>query len=96
MSEAGGGTVTRTVTICNFRGLHARASAKFCAVAGAWDAAVSVTKDDLTVNACSIMGLLLLGAGPGSEIVISARGPQAGEAVATLIRLVEEKFGEEA
>ena len=82
------------VEINNFRGLHARASAKFCAVAGSWDAIVTVSKDEITVGGCSIMGLLLLGAGKGSIIRIDADGPQAEEAVKTLVRLVEERFGE--
>lgn len=89
-------TLSKTVIIQNFRGLHARASAKFCAVASAWDADVRVSKDDMTVGGCSIMGLLLLSAGKGSRIEISASGVQAQEALDTLIRLVEERFGEES
>lgn len=86
--------VSRTVTILNRRGLHARASAKFCAVAASWDADVRVSKDEFTVGGKSIMGLLMLGAGRGAEITITATGPQASEAVETLTRLVAEKFGE--
>ncbi|MCA8889203.1 MAG: HPr family phosphocarrier protein [Parvularculaceae bacterium] len=89
------GAVSRTVIILNQRGLHARASAKFCAVAASWDADVRVTKDEFTVGGKSIMGLLMLGAGRGAEITISAAGPQAQEAVETLTRLVAEKFGED-
>jgi len=87
-------TISKFVMISNFRGLHARASAKFCAVAGAWDATISVSKDDMTVGGCSIMGLLLLSAGKGSLIEISAEGLQAEEAVETLVKLVEDRFGE--
>lgn len=83
-----------TVKIVNRRGLHARASAKFCAVAGSFDAVIRVTKDDMTVGGRSIMGLLMLGAGVGSEVTISVEGPQADEALDTLVRLVAEKFGE--
>ncbi len=83
-----------TVTIVNRRGLHARASARFCAVAGAFDAKISVTKDQITVGGRSIMGLLMLGAGAGSTVVIEASGPQAVEALDTLIKLVADKFGE--
>jgi len=83
------------VQICNRRGLHARASARFCAVASAWDAAVRVSKDGIEVGGCSIMGLLTLGAGIGSEIKIMTSGRQAEEALDTLVRLVEERFGEE-
>lgn len=85
---------TATAKIVNRRGLHARASAKFCAVAGSFDAVIRVTKDDMTVGARSIMGLLMLGAGTGSEITISVEGPQADEALDTLVRLVADKFGE--
>jgi phosphocarrier protein len=80
--------------IVNRRGLHARASARFCAVAGAFDARVSVTKDQITVGGKSIMGLLMLGAGNGSSITISAEGPQAQEALDTLLKLIADKFGE--
>lgn len=84
-----------TVTIRNKRGLHARASAKFCAVAGSFDAAVRVSKDGYDVGGCSIMGLLTLGAGIGSDIKITASGPQAALALDTLVKLVEDRFGEE-
>ncbi|MCA8894691.1 MAG: HPr family phosphocarrier protein [Amphiplicatus sp.] len=90
MSEA----VSATVKIVNLRGLHARASAKFCAVTNSFDANVRVTHEDWTVPGNSIMGLATLGAGIGSEIVISAEGPQAAEAVDTLVKLVTDKFGE--
>ncbi len=86
--------IVAIVEIVNRRGLHARASAKFCAVAGSFDAKIFVAKHDLTVGGRSIMGLLTLGAGIGSTIEISATGPQAREAVETLMRLVAEKFGE--
>ena len=88
--------ISQKVTITNSRGLHARASAKFCAVSSSWDAVVTVTKDDVTVGGSSIMGLLLLSAGKGSEVTLSASGIQAKEAIETLVRLIEEKFGEEA
>ncbi len=86
--------IERTVEVSNRRGLHARASAKFCAVAGSFDATVTVRRDDVEVGGCSIMGLLMLGAGKGSEITIIAKGPQASLAIETLARLVDEKFGE--
>lgn len=82
------------MTVVNRRGLHARASARFCAVAGSYDAKVSVTKDQVTVGGRSIMGLLMLGAGAGSTVTINAEGPQAAEALDTLIKLVADKFGE--
>jgi phosphocarrier protein len=86
--------VSATVTIRNRRGLHARASAKFCAVANAWDAKIRVRKEDYEVGAASIMGLMMLGAGKGSEITLTATGSQATEAIETLVRLIEDRFGE--
>lgn len=83
-----------SVRIKNLRGLHARASARFCAVANSFDAAVRVTHEDWSVPGASIMGLMMLGAGFGSEITITAEGPQAAEALDTLVRLVADKFGE--
>lgn len=83
------------VTICNKRGLHARASAKFCAVSGSFDAVVRVSKDGYDVGGCSIMGLLTLGAGIGSDIKITTSGRQAEVALDTLVKLVADRFGEE-
>ena len=87
---------TATVDVCNARGLHARASAKFVKLAAQYDAEVKVSKDDQTVDAQSIMGLMMLAAGPGCSIRISAEGPQAQEAVAALTELVSGRFDEEA
>jgi phosphocarrier protein len=81
--------------ICNERGLHARASAKFVTLAAKFDADIEVTKEEVTVAGISIMGLLTLGAGPGSEIALTARGPEAAAALAALINLVTSGFGEE-
>jgi len=88
-------TARRTVRICNRRGLHARASARFCACAGMFRAALRVSKDGITVGGSSIMGLMMLGAGPGSDLTIEATGPDAEVAVDTLAKLVEDRFGEE-
>ena len=85
----------RTVEIVNERGLHARASAKFVKVAAAFKSDIQVTRDDQTVDAMSIMGLMMLAAGPGSMIRITARGADADAAAAALARLVETKFEEE-
>lgn len=85
----------RTVEIVNERGLHARASAKFVKLAGAFEANVQVTRDDQTVDALSIMGLMMLAAGPGSTIHIEARGKDAAAAVAALATLVETRFEED-
>jgi len=85
----------RTVEICNERGLHARASAKFVKMASSFDAEVTVSKDGHTVDARSIMGLMMLAAGPGAQIEIAAEGPQAEEAAAALTDLVSCRFDEE-
>jgi len=86
---------TAVANICNTRGLHARASAKFVKLASGFDAEIHVTRDGVTVNALSIMGLLMLGAGNGCGVEIAAEGPQADEAVAALIDLVERRFDED-
>jgi len=86
---------SRTVEIVNKRGLHARASAKFVKLASGFDAEVRVSKDGQTVDARSIMGLMMLAAGPGCCIDIEAEGDQAAEAVAALADLVSGKFDED-
>jgi len=86
---------SRTVEICNKRGLHARASAKFVKTAAGFDAEVRVTKDGQTVDARSIMGLMMLAAGPGSEIAIEAEGAEAEQALQALCALVECRFEED-
>ncbi len=86
---------TASVDICNARGLHARASAKFVKLAAQFDAEVRVSKDGQTVDAQSIMGLMMLAAGPGCDLEIAAVGPQAREAVDALSELVEGRFEEE-
>jgi phosphocarrier protein len=85
----------RTVEICNERGLHARASAKFVKAAAGFQCDVKVSKDGVAVDACSIMGLLMLGAGPGSTIEIEADGADAEAAVDFLSDLVACRFEEE-
>jgi len=83
-----------SVTICNKRGLHARASAKFVQCAERFAADVTVTRDGESVAGTSIMGLLMLAAGPGVVIEIAAVGSDADEALATLKTLVECGFDE--
>jgi phosphocarrier protein len=85
----------RSVEIVNERGLHARASAKFVKLAGTFDAEVTVSKDGATVDARSIMGLMMLAAGPGSTIAIRAEGNDASAAVDALVRLVSNRFEED-
>lgn len=84
----------RTVLITNKRGLHARASAKFVTMAAGIVARVEVEKDGSKVVGTSIMGLMMLGAAMGDEIVISAQGEGAEAAVVSLAELVEAKFHE--
>jgi len=86
---------SRTVEIVNKRGLHARASAKFVKLATDFDAEVRVSRDGQTVDARSIMGLMMLAAGPGCCIDIEAEGADAEAAVAALQELVAGKFEEE-
>lgn len=83
------------VTIRNSRGLHARAAAKFVKLAAAYDASVTVSKDDMTVGGESIMGLMMLGAGKGCAVSLSAEGPEAETALAALAGLVGSGFGED-
>lgn len=84
----------RQVTIRNKRGLHARASAKFVQLVDSFDAQVTVSKGDQHVGGTSIMGLMMLAAGPGCMISILASGPQADEALSAVCALVEDGFGE--
>ncbi|KZD12299.1 HPr family phosphocarrier protein [Oceanibaculum pacificum] len=87
--------VSRTLTILNKRGLHARAAAKFVKLADLYEADIQVSKSGTTVSGLSIMGLMMLAAAPGSTIDVTATGPQAAEAVDAIDQLVADKFGEE-
>ena len=84
-SAADGG---RDMMICNSRGLHARAAAKFVKTAERFDCVIFVEKDGQTVTGTSIMGLMMLAASPGSMIRVSADGADAAEALAALEALV--------
>jgi phosphocarrier protein len=83
------------VVICNRKGLHARASAKFVKCAEAFEAVVHVTKDDRTVGGTSIMSLISLAAGPGAELLLEAEGPERVQVLRALVALIEAGFGEE-
>jgi len=85
----------RVVTICNQRGLHARAAARFVKTAGQFDAEVLVRKNGTEVSGRSIMGLMMLAAAPGTVVELSATGCQAEAAVTALTKLIECKFDEE-
>jgi phosphocarrier protein HPr len=86
--------VSRCVIICNRRGLHARAAAKFVTLAERFDASVDVVRDGQSVSARSIMGLMMLGAGCGATIELRAEGWGAKEALDALAALVEAGFEE--
>ena len=92
---SGGATAERRVTILNKRGLHARAAAKFVKLAGQFGAELTVTKDGVAVSGRSIMGLMMLAAGPGTELSIRAEGPDADAALDALAGLVAAKFDED-
>lgn len=89
------GAVVRELAICNRKGLHARASAKFVQTVEKFDADVRVTRCGETVGGTSIMGLMMLAAAPGTSIVVDATGNQAAEVVDALVALVANRFGEE-
>lgn len=95
----GGLPIERSVLIRNKRGLHARAAAKLVTTAERFDAEVEVrgdaTPDDPGVSAKSIMGLMMLGAGLGSTLTLSARGPQAAAALDAAAALIEAGFEEQ-
>jgi phosphocarrier protein len=87
-------TLRRTIPIVNQRGLHARASRKLAELALAYDATIRVRREDEEADATSLMDLMMLGAGIGTEIEVSAEGPQAETALDAIQRLVADKFGE--
>jgi phosphocarrier protein HPr len=91
--EAAG--LSREMKIVNRKGLHARATAKFVQCVDRFDADIKVTRSGETVGGDSIMGILTLGAGPGSTITVSASGAEAKEALDALADLVASRFGEE-
>ena len=86
--------IKTTTTISNKLGLHARASAKLTKLAGSFPCEIWIAKGDRRVNAKSIMGVMMLAAGLGSEVVIDAEGERAQEAMDALLALVADKFGE--
>jgi phosphocarrier protein HPr len=82
------------VSVCNARGLHARAAAKLVRLADTFDAVVVVGKDDAQVTATSILGLMMLGAAMGSTLRLSARGQEAEQALAAIAALIQRGFDE--
>ena len=96
-NEPAGGeeVVRRTVTIVNERGLHARAAARFVKTAERFKAAIWVSKEGAEVSGASIMGLMMLAAGPGCDIELKARGREAQHAIDALAGLVANKFDDD-
>ncbi|MGH6975222.1 MAG: HPr family phosphocarrier protein [Stellaceae bacterium] len=94
-SAAAPAQVNRSVTICNQRGLHARAAARFVKLAFEYDAEITVTKAGASVSGRSIMGLMMLAAGPGSTVDLSATGPDAARAIDALVALITGGFNED-
>ena len=83
-----------TTTISNKLGLHARASAKLTKLAGSFPCEIWISKGERRVNAKSIMGVMMLAAGIGSEVVLESEGEQAQQALDALLALMANKFGE--
>ena len=86
--------ITATTTISNKLGLHARASAKLTKLAGSFPCEVWIARGERRVNAKSIMGVMMLAAGLGAEVVIDTEGDRAQEALDALLALIADKFGE--
>jgi phosphocarrier protein HPr len=94
-APADGTALVRDFLIINKRGLHARASARFVQCVERFDASVTVSKDQSSVDGESIMGLMMLAAGPGTTVRVSAAGADAEAALAAIAELIATKFGEE-
>lgn len=86
--------IRATTTISNKLGLHARASAKLTKLAGSFASEVTLARGDRRVNAKSIMGVMMLAAGMGTDIDIQVDGPDERQAMDSLLALIEDKFGE--
>jgi phosphocarrier protein len=91
---ASAGAISRIFVICNKKGLHARASAKFVQTVEKFDATVRVTRSNESVGGTSIMGLMMLAAAPGTSITVEATGREAAEVVEALAALIDSRFGE--
>lgn len=86
--------IQSSITISNKLGLHARASAKLTKLAGSFPCEIWISKGERRVNAKSIMGVMMLAAGIGSEVVLESEGEQAQQALDALLALMADKFGE--
>jgi phosphocarrier protein HPr len=94
-AETGAAPFRRTVTICNRRGLHARAAARFVKLADQFDAEIVVAKNGASVSGRSIMGLMMLAAGPGTSIELRGSGAEAERAIDALVALICGGFDED-
>lgn len=95
MASDSEGGLTATAEIVNEKGLHARAAARFVKTAGEFDAVLEVSRNGTTVEGTSIMGLMILAAAQGTTLDIKASGPQARQALAAVLALIADRFGEE-
>ena len=86
--------ISSTTTIVNKLGLHARASAKLTKLAGSFPCEVWMTRGERRVNAKSIMGVMMLAAGLGSEVTLETQGEREQEAMDAILALMQDKFGE--
>jgi len=84
-----------TATIVNERGLHARAAAKFVKLVETFDATITVERGGMSVGGLSIMGLMMFGAGPGTELQLTAAGPDAETAMTAIVDLIARGFDED-
>ena len=87
--------ITRTTHVVNKLGLHARPSAQLVSVTSKFQAEVFITRQDLRINAKSIMGVMMLAAEKGSELLIETDGPDEAAAIEAVVQLIESGFGEE-
>jgi len=87
-------SLTRTITICNKLGLHARAAARFVQLASRFESEIRLTRGSREANGKSIMGVMMLAAGKGTELALIIEGNDAEEAMAELVGMVENRFGE--
>lgn len=87
--------VSQEVTIQNKLGIHARPAAQFVKTANSYQSEVTVEKDGEEIDGKSIMGLMMLAAGNGSKLMIKVTGEDEQAALSALVKLVDEKFGEE-
>ena len=86
--------IRKTIKISNKLGLHARASAKLTKLAGSFRSEVFLSRNDRRVNAKSIMGVMMLAAGLGTEIEVETDGEDEAQAMSQLLALIDDKFGE--